>query len=321
MSTNGSHANALPFDVLRKRVGATPLVEAKTLARQLRIPNLFLKDETKNPTGSIHDRFSLAHVDEALRVGCKTVSFASQDPGAASLAVFARAAGLECVVHVPEAASPRWAVSAQAAGATVVRVKGGLAKAQEASREAAASNQWYDASPPVESNAVRNEAFSALAKEIVAGLGAPPAAVAVPTREGSVVAGLWSGFETLNASPRLIAATSKMGNPIVWSLAQGEDTCTDLDERHVFPSATSEPLATYKSADGTPAVKAVRASNGWGYAASDAELEDLTQQLQRTEQLDALPAATAGIAALHFAAKFARLDAGAKHVAIVTAKA
>lgn len=151
----------------------------------------------------------------------------------------------------------------------------------------------------------------------------PAASVAVPTRHGATLVELHQGYERLlradanRSVARLIAASTKMGNPIVWSLARNEDRCTDLDEREVWPSEVSQPLATHHAKQGDGAVAAVRASRGWGYAASDTELTGLANQLLRTERLDVAPASTASIAALHFAAKLGRLEPDAPHVAVV----
>jgi threonine synthase len=320
MVGNGTASDRPPFDVLKARIGATPIRPAEALGRQLKIPNLFLKDETTNPSGTMFDRLSLVQVEAAIKGGHKTISVAAQDPRGVSLAILARSAGLECVVHVPEQASERWAVEARAANATVVRTRGFFFDAVERSAAESAEHDWYNASPAAGSEKQRVDAYAPMSKEILDGLKASPGVVAIPTRDGTAVAGLWAGFDRLKRRPKVLAATSKMGNPIVWSLAQGINECIDLDPKDVFPSATSEPLATHKAADGDAAVKAVRASGGWGYAASDEELENLARQLERTENVRVLPAAAAGIAALHFAARFARLDATAPCVAILTSR-
>jgi threonine synthase len=315
-----------PLDELRTRVGSTPLIEAKVLGRQLRIPNLFLKDEGANPSGSIHDRLSLLRIEAALQAPPKSLGLTCQDPAGKSLAVFAKAAGVACVIDVPEGADDRWATMAEAAGATVRRPSGSLGALRAAVQGADVS----DARALDGDAARRFAAVAPVATEIQSTMRGWPDVLAVPTREGTTVAGLWSGVRSAgtrskifpaSGTPRIIAATTKMGNPIVWSLAQGFDECKDLDESQVFPSATSEPLATFHARDGNAAVQAVRASNGWGFAAADDELENLAKQLSRTENIEALPAAVAGIAALHFAARFGRLSPTGRHVAVLTARA
>ena len=320
MSGNGTRAERPAFDALKRRVGGTPLLPAKVLGRQLKVPNLFLKDEGANPSGSILDRPSLAHVEDAMRRGRSTVVTAAQDPRGVSLALLAGAAGLESVVYVPERAAERWAVEARAAGAKIVRTPGTLVDATTQASRDAQENGWHDATCVGDTATERIEAYAGIADELGKDLPSGRAVVAVPTREGTAITGIWSGFERLRRLPQLVAATSKMGNPIVWSLAQGADDCTDLEPNQIFPSSVSEPLATYKAAHGTSAVKAVRASGGWGYAASDSELESMAKQLERTESVAALPAAVAGIAALHFAAKFGRLEPDVTCVAILTSR-
>lgn len=305
---------------LRAAVGNTPLVAAPTLGAQLHIPNLYLKDEGANPSGSVAARWGVAMVDAAQAAGVQGIVAASPGPMGASLAYLAKAAGLQVRLFESTSLSTAWSDRALAQGAKVTRLDDDTLEVVMAAQQAAREQGFLDATPASDP-AARIASYAAIATELRNDLPGWPQAIAVPTREGTCVAGIGRALEAAGASKtRLLAATTKMGNPIVWSLAQHLESCEDLESKNVFPSLTSEPLACYHAHDGDRALKAIRRSGGWGYAGSDAELESLAAQLKQSEGLEALPAGVAGIAALQFAARFGRLEETGTHVAVIAGR-
>ena len=85
--------------------GATPLVHAERLGAAWGIPNLHLKFEGMNPTGSFKDRGMVMAVAKALEEGARSIVCASTGNTSASAAAYGAAAGLEVVVVLP--AEPR----------------------------------------------------------------------------------------------------------------------------------------------------------------------------------------------------------------------
>lgn len=308
------------WERLRDAVGATPLLAAKSLGPRLNIPNLFLKDEGANPSGSMAARWAVAMVEAAKTRSASGIVAASPGPMASSLAYVAKAAGLEVHHFESTSATKHWSDRALAHGAKVTRLDDDQLEVVMAAQQSAREQGFFDATPASVAP-IRLAAYAPIAKEIHAALGGWPSVIAVPTREGGAIAGIADGLRAAGAtSTRLLAATTKMGNPIVWSLAQQLEACEDLDPKNVFPSLASEPLSCYHAHDGDAALKSIRKSGGWAYAASDAELEDLADQLRKEEGVESLPSGVAGIAALRFAAKFGRLDAKGVHVAILSGR-
>src|SRR5881394_536374 len=81
--------------------GDTPLVRARSLERETGIPEIWLKVEGQNPTGSFKDRGMVVAVAKALEDGARSVICASTGNTSASAAAYAAAAGLECIVVLP----------------------------------------------------------------------------------------------------------------------------------------------------------------------------------------------------------------------------
>ena len=118
--------------------GATPLVHARGLGRELGIPELHLKIEGANPTGSFKDRGMVVAVAKALEAGARAIICASTGNTSASAAAYGAAAGLEVIVVLPAGRiAAGKLVQAQIAGARVVAVEGNFDDALRIVREMA----------------------------------------------------------------------------------------------------------------------------------------------------------------------------------------
>ena len=128
-------------------VGGTPLLEAPRLRASLAMPRLWLKDDTRNPSGSTKDRASQLVVAKAREYGLGTIATASTGNAASALAATAAAAGLQAVVFVPAAAPQAKLVQMLAYGARVMRVAGSYDQAFELCCAACAASAGTTATP------------------------------------------------------------------------------------------------------------------------------------------------------------------------------
>ncbi|MFH1177142.1 MAG: pyridoxal-phosphate dependent enzyme, partial [Acidobacteriota bacterium] len=125
-------------------VGGTPLLPAPELRRALAMPHLWVKDDTRNPSGSTKDRASLLVVAKAIEYGFRTVATASTGNAASALAAVAAAAGLEAVVLVPASAPPAKLVQCACYGARLIPVDASYDRAFELSVAACEKFGWYN---------------------------------------------------------------------------------------------------------------------------------------------------------------------------------
>ena len=177
-------------------VGDTPLLEAPRLRDELEMPNLFLKDDTRNPSGSTKDRASLLVVAKAVEYGCDTVATASTGNAASALAAVAASAGLRAIVLVPAAAPPAKLAQMQSYGAVVVPVDGNYDQAFELCTSACNEFGWYNRSTALNPFTIEGKKTAAL--EIAAAITPDsPDAILVPTGDGVILAGLAKGFRDL----------------------------------------------------------------------------------------------------------------------------
>src|SRR5262245_9852260 len=104
--------------------GDTPLISAPRLGAKLGITNLYLKNDTILPTGSLKDRSNSVGLSVARERGFKTAAVMSTGNAAASVAAYSAAAGIESIVMVPKGTAPSKIIQARAYGATVIVVDG-----------------------------------------------------------------------------------------------------------------------------------------------------------------------------------------------------
>jgi threonine synthase len=251
-------------------VGDTPLLEAPRLRDELEMPNVFLKDDTRNPSGSTKDRASLLVVAKAVEYGCDTVATASTGNAASALAAIAASAGLRAVVLVPAAAPPAKLAQMQSYGAVVVPVEGTYDQAFELCSAACNEFGWYNRSTAL--NPFTIEGKKTAAVEIAAAMAAgSPDAVLVPTGDGVILAGLAKGFRDLERGglierrPRLLAVQPEGSSAIATAARSGANEATAV----LGAASVADSLTVEMPRNAIGCLAEIRASGGGGITVSD----------------------------------------------------
>jgi len=283
-------------------VGGTPLLPVPQLRRALRMPNLWLKDDSRNPSGSTKDRASALVVAKARQYGLSTVACASTGNAASALACLTAAAGLRCVVFVPAAAPAAKLVQSVAYGATLVRVDGSYDDAFELSLAACERFGWTNRNTAYNPFTIEGKKTAAL--EIAAQL-APerPDAVVVPVGDGVIVAGLAKGFADLVRAgllpcpPRLLAVQPEGSSAIARAVRAG------ASEVAPQPAAASvaDSLVVVAPRNGAMALAAIRSSGGGAVTVPEEAIVAAIGRLASTTGVFAEPAAAAVLPGLEAA--------------------
>jgi len=194
--------------------GGTPLLKSK-FGRELGL-KVFLKDETRNPTGSFRDRFATVAVSYGLPHAGKGFVVASNGNAAASLAAYSSRAGADAYAVVPRLIEPGKLNQIAALGAKVVRYGESVDGAIGYAEGLAEGKGLYNVTP--ESNLIGLEGQKTIALELWEELA--PTHVLVPTGSGSNLYSIYKGFQELvrvgavEELPRLIAVQSERCSPI-----------------------------------------------------------------------------------------------------------
>jgi threonine synthase len=278
--------------------GGTPLIHAARLGDKLGLPNLYLKNDTVLPTGSLKDRSNSVGVSVARELGFATIAVMSTGNAAASVAAYAAAAGMKSVVMVPAGTAPSKIIQARVYGATVVVIDGSfdyeVAKLYKA---AVQEYGWYDC---LSSNPYRDEGKKSYAYEMVDQLdGRMPGWVIHPTAGGTGIYAMWKGYQELlsigciDRAPRLVAAQSEAAAPIVAAFDRGLNDVEPVIARDTIAESiqVGNPVSL-----GWRALAAIRESEGTAAAVSDEEILEAQALIGRLAGIFSEPAAATSVA-------------------------
>jgi threonine synthase len=265
--------------------GYTPLVRAERLGGALGLSNLYVKNDTVNPTNSFKDRVVGVGLSKALEFGFKTAACASTGNLANSVAAHATRAGMKSYVFIPSDLESGKIVATSIYGGNVVAVSGNYDDVNRLCAELAGTYPW--AFVNVNIRPYYAEGSKTLAFETAEQLGWRfPDHVVVPIASGSQLTKIKKGFEELakvglvDAEPdiRVSGAQAEGCSPVAAAFLAGSDTI-----RPVKPNTIAKSLAIGNPADGYFALDAVRQSGGGMAAVTDAEIVDAIRLLARTE--------------------------------------
>lgn len=283
-------------------VGATPLLEVPRLRRALNMPRLWVKDDTRNPSGSTKDRASLLVVTKAREYGFTTIAAASTGNAATALAAVAAAAGIRAVVFVPRSAPEAKLVQMLNYGALVLPVEGTYDDAYELCLAACRQFDWYNRNTALNPFTIEGKKTAAL--EIAAAITpGSPDAVLVPTGDGVILAGMAKGFADLKrcgllpSVPRLIAVQPEGSAAIARAVQQGQDTITPVPDA----ASVADSLTVQAPRNALQCIRAVQASGGAGVTVPDEAIVRAIADLARQTGVFAEPAGATALAGLHAA--------------------
>lgn len=291
-------------DVFESEVGDTHLARARNLEREVGLRQLYLKFEGANPSGTQKDRIAFAQAMDALRRGFDAITMATCGNYGVAMALAASVAGLYCIIYIPENYHTKRIQEMIQLGAQIIRVPGDYENSVLVSRERAVVEDIYDANPGGANTALQLRAYGEIAYEIYDELRDAPYLVAVPTSNGTTLAGIYRGFLSLyrrgktSRMPRIVGGSSYGKNPIVQAFLKNLPECEDLKPEAIKESAVNEPLVNWHSIDGDYALSAIRETRGWAANATDKSMLAYSKILREREGFLILPASTAGLIAL-----------------------
>ncbi len=278
-------------------VGGTPLIKVPESALD-RVPHLYLKDDTRNPSASLKDRATAIGLQHALELGNKVIVAASTGNAAASLSALSAYYGLKAVILAPATAPVAKLTQILQYGATLIPVDGTYDDAFDLSLQTAERFGWYSRSTGI--NPVLAEGKKTAALEIAEQLKwQVPDLIFVPTGDGCILAGVYKGFYDLvqlgwiERIPRLVAVQAEHSDAVIraWE--------SDGTIKPVKAQTVADSISVSLPRDGVKAVRALKASRGFGIRVSDDEILTGQQKLAAGTGVFAEPAAAAAYAGYH----------------------
>jgi threonine synthase len=298
------YADLLPADAsdpVDLGAGFTPLVRAHRLGAVLGLDELWLKNDTLNPTGSFKDRVVSVALTRARELGFKVAACASTGNLANAVAAHAAWAGMESYVVIPADLEPAKVITTSVYGGHVIAIEGSYDDVNRLCAELTAEHPSW-AFVNVNIRTYYAEGSKTLAFEVAEQLGwRAPDHVVVPVGSGSQLTKVHQGFAELarvglldEVPPvRVSGAQAEGCGPVATAFAEGADHI-----RPVRPHTIAKSLAIGNPADGWYALSAVRASGGALASVSDEEIVEGIRLLARTEGIFAETAGGVTVAAL-----------------------
>jgi threonine synthase len=278
-------------DIVTLGEGATPLLPSRL------DPNLFIKDESKNPTRSFKSRGMACAVSMARSQGATALAAPTAGNAGAALSAYGTRAGLPVFVAMPVDTPQSIVDECRRFGAAVELVQGVITDAAKRVQKYIAENGGFDLSTLKEP--YRVEGKKTMGYELLDDLGRLPDAILYPTGGGTGLIGMWKAFDEMqrlgwigSERPRMYAVQSEGCAPIVRAYDQGLDKAPEWEN----PQTAAWGLRVPRAIGDRLMLRALRDSKGGAIAVPEASIEPAAAEM-RHEGIDAGPESGAALVA------------------------
>lgn len=281
--------------------GDTPLLHLTAIGGELKLPKLYLKDESRNPTGTFKARGLAAAVSKAREMGISKLIIPTAGNAGGALAAYAARAGLQACIVMPKDTPRANLAECRIAGAEVITVEGLISDAARLAGEKSRQEGWFDLSTFKEP--YRVEGKKVMGYELAESLGWElPEVIIYPTGGGTGLVGMWKAFAELEAlgwlektnRPRLVSVQATGCAPVVQAFTNGAERCEFWQDARTIASGLRVP----KSYADRLILRYIRESQGTAIAVSDEEMLLAQRWLASREGVFAAPEGAATLAAL-----------------------
>lgn len=278
----------------------TPLISAEKLARHFGATNLFIKDESRLPTGSFKSRGMALAITMARHFGIKKIAIPTAGNAGAAAAAYATAAGIESFVFMPDDTPRVNQIEAQLYGAKAYLVNGLITECGRIVREGKEKLGWFDLSTLKEP--YRIEGKKTMGLELAEQLDWKlPDVILYPTGGGTGLIGMWKAFNELKemgwlesaTMPRMVAVQSEGCCPIVRAFESGQRFAEPFPNAMTVASGLRVPSAL----GDFMVLDAVKESQGKAVAVSESKIINRMKLATALTGLSICPEAAACVGA------------------------
>jgi threonine synthase len=280
--------------------GWTPLVQAERLGANLSMPQLFIKDESLNPTGAFKARGLCLAISMAKELGVEKVAIPSAGNAAGAMAAYASRAGMESFVFMPRDTPAANRIECVELGARVTLIDGLITDcgAEVAKRKDAEG--WFDVSTLKEPYRIEGKKTMGyeLAEQFDWEL---PDVILYPTGGGTGLIGMWKAFDEMEAMgwigprrPRMFTVQATGCAPIVRAFDNGWEDAPEFENAHTVASGLRVPRAIGDFI----MLDILRRSGGGAVAVTDEEMIAAAREIGAAEGIFCAPEGAACLPAL-----------------------
>lgn len=298
------YAEVLPVEDAQFQVslgeGFTPLLQAESMGRKIGVPNLYIKDEGLNPTGSFKARGMSAAISRAAELGASAIAIPSAGNAGGATAAYAARAGLPAHIFMPKDVPRANYVECKVLGAQVELVDGLISDCGKIVGSRKEAEGWFDISTLKEPYRVEGKKTMGyeLAEQFDWEL---PEVVIYPTGGGTGLIGMWKAFDEMEQMgwigperPRMISVQAAGCAPIVRAYQAGAAQAEPWRDAETVAAGLRVPAAVGDFL----MLKAIRESGGCALSVTDEELMAATSQMAVAVGSFPAPEGAATLAAL-----------------------
>lgn len=319
---------ASPAEAVTLEEGGTPLVGARGDWGC----RLWLKDETRNPTGSHKDRALSVAITRGRELGFSACAIASAGSTGLSAAAYSARAGMRCALVVPRGTPDARLLPVAQYGARIFEAPGTFEDAIQFLTAVGAESPLYMTSTYRRGNPYQAEGTKTIGLELAQQMAAAGGAdwIVVPTGGGGTVAAIWRAYQELQQSgalaalggrlPRLATVQPAAYRALEIAMEQELDT---MEALYALGISEEVPTVLAKLQHGVPpdaiyALAALRESGGAAVSVTDTDALAAQQRLASTEGIFAEPSAAAALAGIDWLLASGAIQAGDRVVALIT---
>ncbi len=290
-----------PINMLTLGEGDTPLLHVPRLGVELGLKNLYVKEESRNPTGSFKARGLSAAISKAKELGIRKVIIPTAGNAGGAMAAYAARGGMEAYIFMPKDTPLANVEESRIAGATVMLIDGLISEAAGMAGEKARAEGWFDVSTFKEP--YRCEGKKIMGYELAEAFQWElPEVIIYPTGGGTGLVGMWKAFAEMEAlgwlenkrRPRMVAVQAEGCAPVVKAFQTGRSFCDFWIGARTIASGLRVP----KSFADHIILHDIKESQGAAVAVSDEEITRAQIRLAAAEGIFAAPEGAATLAAL-----------------------
>ncbi len=280
------------------KVGHTPFYKSEQLSNYFGFDNIFVKNDTLNPSGSLKDRASYLVVAEANRLGIDEIVTASTGNAASALACICAADGKKATIMVPENAPEAKLIQILQFGAQLIKVKGTYDDAFKVSLEYSNKKNVLNRNTAYHPFTIEGKKTVGL-EIVVQNFNHVPDVILIPVGDGVILSGVYKAFLDLkksgitNKMPRLVAVQAEKSSAIHNFVVSG------VFEKYSNPDTLADSISVSVPSAALLAYRAIKETNGFSLTVTDDEILQAQLLLSQTAGLFVEPSSATVVAALN----------------------
>ena len=274
-----------PKNIVTLGEGFTPIFSLDVLGKKNEIPNLFMKDESDNPTGSFKARGMSAAISKAKELGVTNCIVPTAGNAGSALAAYCAKAGMQATVVMPTHTPEVFKKDCQLYGAEVIFVEGLISDCAKRVAEINREGAYFDLSTMKEP--YRLEGKKTMGYEIAEQFNwTLPDVILYPTGGGTGLIGIWKAFREMQDMgwidgplPKMIAVQTEACQPVVKTWRKEQANC----KNYIGQPTLANGLAVPNPFGEDLMMRVLKESKGTAVAVSDAKILDAVYEIGKKE--------------------------------------